>query len=108
MHYNKNERNINWVISQKDCYFFRFKATTMSMPTTTTTELPTDLPTMSLQWPNCTFAGEGSGDNPEHCLAFYAEKTSGGELDCCWTADYRSELPPSLQHIVTVHSNGIM
>ena len=77
----------------------------MLLTTTTTTKLPTGL---SLQFPNCTIGGEGPEDNPEHCLVFYDEKTSRRELDCCWTADYRSVLPAALKNVVTVHPNATM
>lgn len=90
--------------------FFRALTKSIPMPTTmpisSTTKQPKGL---SLQWPNCTIAGEGTGDNPEQCFVFYdSEKKSRDELDCCWTADNRSELSLSLKHVVTVHQNGTM
>ena len=81
---------------------------------------------MSTEWQNCTIGGEGSGNNPEYCLAFYDSKPSNSAsplsersskkeepiadetLDCCWTANEHSTLPPLLSDLVTLHSNGTM
>ena len=75
---------------------------------------------MSTKWHNCTIAGEGLENNPDYCLAFfdasegsykkeaYTNAEGEEELDCCWTANERSILPPSLKNLVTVHTNGTM
>ena len=88
--------------------------------TTTTTTTITRGPTTSIWYNNCTIAGEGSGNNPDYCFAFYEKKdsvTSEAEeeeeeeeedLDCCWTANERSTLSPLLRDVVTVHENGTM
>lgn len=70
------------------------------------------VPSMSVGWHDCTITGEGSENNPDDCLAFYdAKNASMGEdeeLNCCWTANEHSTLPPHLRDLVTVHSNGTM
>ena len=84
--------------------------------TTTTTDTTTTMrgPSISI-WYNCTIAGEGSGNNPDYCFAFYEKKDSvtseaeeEDDLDCCWTANERSTLSPLLRDVVTVHENGTM
>ena len=49
------------------------------------------------------------GDNPVDCFAFidsnervYKDRT----LDCCWTANEKSELPSRLKNLVTIHPDG--
>ena len=103
------------------------------MPTTTTTTTSTTSTTekprisMVIRWHNCTIAGEGSGNNPEYCLAFYDDEkkrekvllienddddelttSDDTELDCCWTANEHSALSPLLKDLVIVHPNGTM
>ena len=70
-------------------------------------------PSQSIDWRNCIIAGEAlSGNNPDYCFAFYEKEyalsAEDDDLDCCWTADEHSKLPPLLSKIVTVHSNDTM
>ena len=100
----------------------------MPTTTTTTTTSTTEKPRISMiiGWHNCTIAGEGSGNNPEYCLAFYDDEkkreklllnengddelttSDDTELDCCWTASEHSTLSPLLKDLVIVHPNGTM
>ena len=85
--------------------------------------LKRERPAISTASHNCTIVGEGTGDNPDYCLAFadaggdsqkeHVLSSVGGdegeeELDCCWTANEHSMLPSSLKNLVTVQSNGTM
>ena len=68
----------------------------------------------------CQVTGEGKLDNPDHCLAFYLppNKTAISaqndkpqmdmDLDCCWTSNHKSPIPPHLNGIVKVFENETM
>lgn len=58
---------------------------------------------------NCFVAGEGQGNNPTYCLAFFDKNSQNSdELDCCWTANHLSEIPEELADFVSIRNNDTM